>query len=217
MPRDEARAALALAPGRFTILQLGRMVPRKGVDTVIEAVALLRAAHGVDAELVVVGGDAQLGGRDGAELARLRGLAHTLGIAAHAHFAGQQPRAALRLYYGAADVFVTTPWYEPFGITPVEAMACARPVIGAEVGGIKSTVVDGSTGFLVPPRDPQALAARLARLQRDPALARAMGEAGLRRAYRHYTWRTVAQQIADIYAAVLAEARARAPIDLTQP
>jgi glycosyltransferase involved in cell wall biosynthesis len=215
MPRAEARAALALAPGRFTVLQLGRMVPRKGVDTVIEAVALLRAAHGIDAELLVVGGDAQPGGRDGAELARLRALAHTLGIADHVHFAGQQPRAALRLWYGAADAFATTPWYEPFGITPVEAMACARPVVGAAVGGIKSTVVDGTTGFLVPARDPQALAAHLVRLQRDPVLARAMGEAGLRRAYRHYTWRTVAQQVAGIYAAVLAEARA--PIAVTQP
>jgi glycosyltransferase involved in cell wall biosynthesis len=215
MPRDEARAALGLAPGRYAVLQLGRMVPRKGVDTVIEAVALLRAAHGIDAELLVVGGDAQPGGRDGAELARLRTLAHALGIAGHVRFVGQQPRAALRLWYGAADAFATTPWYEPFGITPVEAMACARPVVGADVGGIKSTVVDGATGFLVPARDPQALAARLASLQRDPLLARTMGEAGLRRAYRHYTWRTVAQQVAGIYAAVLAEARA--PIALTQP
>jgi glycosyltransferase involved in cell wall biosynthesis len=75
--------ALALAPGRFTVLQLGRMVPRKGVGTVIEAVALVRGAHGIAAELLVVGGDAQPGGRDGAELARLRALARTLGIASH--------------------------------------------------------------------------------------------------------------------------------------
>jgi glycosyltransferase involved in cell wall biosynthesis len=215
MPRAEARAALALVPGRFTVLQLGRMVPRKGVDTVIEAVALLRAAHGIDAGLLVVGGDAQPGGRDGAELARLYALADAVGFAGHVLFAGQQPRAALRLWYGAADVFATTPWYEPFGITPVEAMACARPVVGADVGGIKCTVVDGATGFRVPPRDPHALAARLARLQRDPLLARTMGDAGLRRAYRHYTWHTVAQQVAAIYAAVLAEARA--PIAVTQP
>jgi glycosyltransferase involved in cell wall biosynthesis len=96
-------------------------------------------------------------------------------------------------------------------------MACARPVVGAEVGGIKSTVVDGSTGFLVPSRDPQAVAERLATLWRNPLLARSMGDAGLRRAYRHYTWRSVAQQVAAVYAAVLAEARARATFDLTQP
>jgi D-inositol-3-phosphate glycosyltransferase len=210
----EARRMLGLAPGRFTVLQLGRIVPRKGVDTVIQATALLRDLRAIDAQLLVVGGEVDAGGREGPEMARLRALAHRLGIAAHVHFLGQQPRAALRHYYGAADVFVTTPWYEPFGITPVEAMACARPVIGAEVGGIKSTVVDGGTGFLVPSRDPQAVADRLATLHANPQLARSMGEAGLRRAYRHYTWRTVAHQVAAVYTAVLAEARSPVPTAL---
>jgi glycosyltransferase involved in cell wall biosynthesis len=218
-PQDqlEARSLLGLDPGRFTLLQLGRMVPRKGVDTVIQATALLRSRHGIDAQLLVVGGDTHAGGRDGAEMDRLRALAARLGILEHVRFAGQKPRAELRTWYSAADAFVTTPWYEPFGITPVEAMACARPVVGSEVGGIKSTVVDGGTGFLVPSRDPQAVAERLATLQRNPLLARTMGDAGLRRAYRHYTWRSVAQQVAAVYAAVLAEAQARAPIHLTQP
>jgi len=225
MDKAAARALLGLDRTCFTVLQLGRVVPRKGIDTVIEAIALLRDRHGIDARLLVVGGNLggdpdgklQAGGRDRPELARLRALAHRLGIGADVHFTGQKPRAELRHYYAAADVFVTTPWYEPFGITPVEAMACARPVIGAEVGGIKSTVVDGSTGFLVPSRDPRAVADRLATLQRNPGLARAMGEAGLRRAGLHYTWRIVARQVAAVYAAVLAEARAPLPIDLTQP
>ena len=204
VPRAAARAQLGLPPGRFVVLQLGRMVPRKGVDTVIQGLALLRERHGVDAELVVAGGG-QAG--DDPELTRLAQLTHQLGLDGQVRFVGQQPRAALRLWYGAADVFVTTPWYEPFGITPVEAMACARPVIGSEVGGIKSTVVDGLTGFLIPSRDPRALAERLAQLHADPALALRMGEAGLQRAYRHYTWRAVAQQAAAIYAAVLDETR----------
>lgn len=208
MERAAARSLLGLDRARFTVLQLGRIVPRKGVDTVIEAIALLRTRHGIDARLLVVGGDFHAGGRDGPELARLQALARQLGVAADVEFVGQKPRDALRHYYGAADVFVTTPWYEPFGITPVEAMACARPVIGSEVGGIKSTVVDGGTGFLVPSRDPQAVADRLAALQRNPGLARAMGEAGLRRAGLHYTWRHVARQVAAVYAAVLADAGA---------
>jgi glycosyltransferase involved in cell wall biosynthesis len=222
-PQDqlEARSQLGLefGPGasRFTVLQLGRMVPRKGVDTVIQATALLRSRHGIDAQLLVVGGDIRADGSGDPEIARLRSLAQRLGIPEHVRFVGQKPRAELRTWYSAADVFVTTPWYEPFGITPVEAMACARPVVGSEVGGIKSTVVDGSTGFLVPSRDPQAVADRLATLQRNPLLARTMGDAGLRRAYRHYTWRSVAQQVAAVYAGVLAEAQSRAPIDLTQP
>jgi glycosyltransferase involved in cell wall biosynthesis len=208
VPRDEARARLGLDPGKFIVLQLGRMVPRKGVDTVIQGVSMLRRDYGVDAELLVVGGDFdRIHGRDSPEMERLRALAAQLGIAPHVRFAGQKPRSELRYYYGAANAFVTTPWYEPFGITPVEAMACARPVIGSEVGGIKSTVVDGVTGFLVPSRDPQAVAERLATLHANPLLADSMGEEGLRRAYRHYTWRIVAQQAAAIYAAVLAETR----------
>jgi glycosyltransferase involved in cell wall biosynthesis len=93
-------------------------------------------------------------------------------------------------------------------------MACARPVVGSEVGGIKSTVLDGATGFLIPSRDPQAVADRLAALHRDPALAARMGDEGLRRAYQHYTWRTVAQQAATIYAAVLEESRTAVRADL---
>jgi glycosyltransferase involved in cell wall biosynthesis len=147
-------------------------------------------------------------------MARLRALACQLGIGEQVRFTGQKARDELRDYYGAANVFVTTPWYEPFGITPVEAMACARPVVGSEVGGIKSTVLDGATGFLIPSRDPQAVADRLAALHRDPALAARMGDEGLRRAYQHYTWRTVAQQAATIYAAVLEESRTAVRADL---
>ncbi|MBD8530262.1 MULTISPECIES: glycosyltransferase [unclassified Massilia] len=206
LPRLAARAQLGLAPGRFTVLHLGRLAPRKGIDTAFQGLAMLRERHRIDADLVVVGADDGREDRgEGAELARLKGLAHQLGIGAHVRFAGQQPRAALRLWYGAADVFVSTPWYEPFGITPVEAMACARPVIGAEVGGIKSTVVDGLTGFLIPSRDPRALAERLALLHADPALGRRMGEEGLLRAWRHYTWRAVARQACAVYATVLDE------------
>ena len=204
IPRRFARAQLGLSPDKFIVLQLGRMVPRKGVDTVIQGVALLRERHGVDAELLVVGGEEQRrDGRESPELMRLRALAAELRVDRYVHFTGRKDRSELRDYYGAADVFVTTPWYEPFGITPVEAMACARPVIGAEVGGIKSTVVDGESGFLIPSRDPQALAERLAVLHNNPKLAESMGDEGLRRAYQHYTWRTVARRAAEIYATVV--------------
>jgi glycosyltransferase involved in cell wall biosynthesis len=108
----------------------------------------------------------------------------------------------LRLFYNAADVFVTTPWYEPFGITPLEAMACARPVIGADVGGIRYSVAHQQTGLLVPPKDPVALAHCLAALKRDPQLARRMGAAGLQRAQDMFTWRSVAESLALVYARV---------------
>ena len=99
-------------------------------------------------------------------------------------------------------MFVTTPWYEPFGITPLEAMACGRPVVGSAVGGIQHTVVDGVTGFLVPPKDPGALAQRLAQLAANPALGAAMGRAGIRRVRADYTWDSVAARLLDLYAAI---------------
>ncbi|MGV3653242.1 MAG: glycosyltransferase, partial [Noviherbaspirillum sp.] len=139
------------------------------------------------------------------EIGRLKALAESLGVAQSVCFTGQRARSQLRYYYSAADVFITTPWYEPFGITPVEAMACGTPVVGSAVGGIKSTVVDGETGCLVPPNDPEALAARLAWLRRNPQLAKRLGWAGMRRAYQGYTWSTVAAAVAEVYGTVLRE------------
>jgi glycosyltransferase involved in cell wall biosynthesis len=202
--RATARATLGLPERDFIVLQLGRMVPRKGIDNVLHALRLLLDDHRIAARLLVVGGE---GGDDPMatpEIRRLAQLARTLGIDDQVSFAGAQPRHRLREYYSAADVFVTTPWYEPFGITPLEAMACATPVIGSAVGGILSTVLDRQTGFLVPPNDPPALAEQLARLHRDPALAQRMGWTGLRRAQRHFTWDRVAMQMASVYRAVLA-------------
>jgi hypothetical protein len=196
----DARQQLGLDRDEFIILQLGRMVPRKGVDNVIRAVALLRHQYQVQARLLVVGGNAtEPDPVTTPELGRLMALAQSLGIEQSISFTGQRPRDQLRYYYSAANVFVTTPWYEPFGITPVEAMACGTPVVGTAVGGIKTTVVDGETGYLVPPKDPVVLAERLAWLHQHPQVAQRMGWAGMRRAYQHFTWRHVATQLADVY------------------
>jgi len=201
-----ARAELGLDPDEFIVLQLGRMVPRKGVDNVVRALATLKSDHGITARLLVVGGNtAQPDPQATAEIGKLMQLAQSLGIAQQVQFTGQRPRSVLRYYYSAANVFVTTPWYEPFGITPIEAMACGTPVIGSAVGGIKHTVVDGVTGYLVPPKQPLALAERLAWLYRHPRLAQRLGWAGMRRAYQHYTWRHIASQLLRVYVDVAAE------------
>jgi D-inositol-3-phosphate glycosyltransferase len=206
--RLEARRALGLADDEFVILQLGRMVPRKGVENVIRALAFLPSR--VKARLVVVGGESA-DPNDGRtpEITRLRAVARECGVSERVSFTGQRQREHLHSFYNACNVFVTTPWYEPFGITPLEAMACARPVVGSEVGGIKHSVVDGSTGFLVPPRDPQALADRLLRLHDAPELADEMGRAGLRRVRTQFTWDLVARDLADVYQEVSARREAR--------
>lgn len=200
MDRDEACREMGWDADAFTILQLGRMVPRKGVDNVIRALGVLRRSHGIDGKLYVVGGNStEPNERATPEIGRLRAVADEAGVSDLVAFVGRRGRESLRACYGASDVFVTTPWYEPFGITPVEAMACGRPVIGADVGGIRSTVKHGETGLLVPPNDPVALALGLARLARDPVLRRQMGLAGKRRAEQCFTWRQVARDLAQVY------------------
>jgi D-inositol-3-phosphate glycosyltransferase len=209
-PRDKAatRRRLGLALDEPIVLQLGRIVPRKGIDTVIEAVAKLDRAHGIRARLLVVGGPDRVVTRASApELGRLMDLAEQERVADLVTFVGRRDRNELADYYAAADVFVSTPWYEPFGITPLEAMACATPVIGADVGGIKYSVRDGETGFLVPPRDPAALADRLARLLGNRRLLAAFGANGLARVRREFTWRHVADALSDVYDDVLTENR----------
>jgi len=203
IPKGQARATLGLPADERIVLQLGRMVPRKGVDTVIEAIALLHQQR-LPARLVIVGGEsAEPDPEKTPEIGRLQALTRELGLQDRVIFAGQRPRESLKYYYSAADVFVTTPWYEPFGITPLEAMACGTPVIGSNVGGIKFTVKDGETGYLVPPRNAGELSDRLAFLYRHPHLLHLFGRQAMRHVARQFTWTKVASAIAGIYEAVL--------------
>ncbi len=203
LPRDAARAALGLATSEPIVLQVGRLVPRKGVDTVVRGVARLRQRHGVAARLVIVGGESTEPDPERTpEIGRLQRIAADEGIAGAVTFTGRRGREALKQFYSAADLFVTTPWYEPFGITPVEAMACGAPVIGSNVGGIKFSVRDGETGYLVPPNDPDALARRMADLLGCPKLLALFRRNAVRRVNEAFTWRGVAASLAAIYAEV---------------
>lgn len=208
-----ARRILHLHPDQPLLLQLGRVVPRKGIETAIRGIASLAERHGIRARLLVVGG--QNSDPDPIatpEIGRLRAVADAVGVGNQVIFTGGRPREVLRYYYSAADIFITTPWYEPFGITPLEAMACARPVIGSRVGGIKSTVLDGETGFLVPPRDPVAVADRVAELLGDGQRLDAFGAAGCRRAKDHFTWPKVAERIAQLYREVQSASQQPLPL-----
>ncbi len=193
--RDAAREMLGLSD-RPTVVYVGRLVARKGVDTLVEAFALL--PRRLNARLVIVGGEP--GGSP--EAARLAALAEDLGVSEKVCFAGSRPQEDLRHYYGAADVAVSVPHYEPFGMTPLEAMACATPVVGSRVGGIKTSVADGETGYLVSPKDPEALAERVLRLLSDPALQFRVGWAARRRIEKHYTWEHVATLADDAFSEV---------------
>jgi D-inositol-3-phosphate glycosyltransferase len=200
--RKEARRALGL-PDKPTVVYVGRLVPRKGVDTLIEAFALL--PRNLDTRLVIVGGEP--GGSP--EATSLSILTESLGISARVSFAGSRPREDLHRYYSAANAAVSVPHYEPFGMTPLEAMACATPVVGSRVGGIKTSVADGKSGYLIPPRDPQALARCLLRLLLDETSRDRMGRAARRRIEEHYTWERVSSLAAGAFSEITQKAVAR--------
>lgn len=204
IPKAQARATLNLPPDERIVLQLGRMVPRKGIDTAIRGVAALAYQHNLPTRLLIVGGEAS--DPDPGltpEIGRLQAIADELQMADRISFAGQRGRDVLKYYYSAADVFITTPWYEPFGITPLEAMACGTPVIGSDVGGIKFTVKQGETGYLIPPNDPVQLSERLAFLYRHPATLNLLGQQAIRHVAREFTWPKVTTAIAALYEEVL--------------
>lgn len=200
-----ARIALGLPPDQRVIVQLGRVVPRKGIDTVIRGLARLRQVHQVDARLLVVGGESERPDAEATpEIGRLQQIADQEGVGDAVTLVGRRGREVLKYYYSAADIFVSTPWYEPFGITPVEAMACGTPVVGSNVGGIKFTVRDGETGYLVAPDDPVALGERLAHLYKHPKLLSVFRKQAIRRVNDLFTWQKVAVAASDLYESVLA-------------
>ena len=202
--RTEARWWLGLDADTPTVVYVGRMLPRKDVRNVVRAVALLARQRALPVRLLLVGGETvEPDPAATPEIGVLRQLAEDLGIGDRVIFTGKRQADELRWYYGAGDVSVTTPWYEPFGLTPLEGMACGRPVVGSAVGGITYTIADGVTGFLVPPRDPAALADRLEQLLTNPALRDQLGRAARERVEREFTWDRVVERTAALYGAVL--------------
>ena len=185
---------------RFRIATIGRLVPRKGVDTVIQALARLAESGRRDIELLIVGGSVAKERVAGdPEARRLRDLAEALGVGGQVIFTGQVSRDAMPQLMRSLDAVVCCPWYEPFGIVPLEAMASGVPTIVAAVGGLAETTVDGVTGLHVPPKDPAALADAVAALADDPERRARLGAAGVQRARSRYTWDRVAADTERIY------------------
>ncbi|MFF9901045.1 glycosyltransferase [Streptomyces longispororuber] len=180
------------------LLQLGRLVPRKGAAVTVAALAELP-----ETELVVVGGPPPDRIGTDPEARRLRELAREAGVSDRVRFTGGVPCEDVPPLLRSADVVVCPADYEPFGIVPLEAMACGRPVVASAVGGQLDTVADPATGRLVPPRDPKALARAVAELLADPAVREACGAAGRRRVLSRYGWSSVAAATEAAYCTVL--------------
>lgn len=184
----------AFRSGRRRIVAVGRLVPRKGFDTVIESLTTVPAA-----ELVIVGGPRRSELDTVPETSRLRKLAADLGVADRVSLLGSLAREDMPALLRSADVVTCTPWYEPFGVVPLEAMACGAPVVASAVGGMLDTVVHDVTGLLIPPRDPRACANAVNAILRDRRAASGFGAAGRERACSRYSWDRIATDMLRVY------------------
>ena len=180
-----------------------RLVPRKGVADVIRA---MQELPGV--ELVVAGGRTLAELDEDPEHQRLADLAHAYGVADAVRFTGSLVPADVAALLRSADLSVCTPAYEPFGIAPIEAMACGTPVVGSSVGGLLDTVLPGCTGVLVPPGRPDRIAAAVRALLGDDARRARMARQAASVARERYDWRTIVTRVAASYQTAIDEADA---------
>jgi glycosyltransferase involved in cell wall biosynthesis len=186
-----ARAHLGLPGDGPIVTFVGKLVPRKGVDTLIEAFGLLGRRPG-GAPLLVAAGIGEMRGA-------LERRAADLGIADRVRFVGKVAHDDVGWWMSAGDLFVLPSLSEGLPTVVCEAMNCGRPVVATAVDGTPEIVRDGETGILVPPGDAAALAAALARVLDDPALAGRMSEAALRIGREEYTWAANARRMSAIY------------------
>jgi glycosyltransferase involved in cell wall biosynthesis len=174
---------------RPTLVHLGRVRRYKSIDVVIRAFALVRASL-ADARLVIIG--------DGPELPALRALARTLGLGESVEFSGHLPAAAIVETLNRCHVVLNASPKEGWGLTVVEANACGVPVVGSDSPGLRDSIRDGETGFLVAPGDAAAFARRALELLRDDALRARMSGAALAWA-ASLTWERTAREMEDLF------------------
>jgi glycosyltransferase involved in cell wall biosynthesis len=167
---------------------------RDGLETVVRALAEIP-----DAELIIVGGPARPMLRRDEECCDLARLAGRLGVSDRVKFAGQVSQDDMPALLRSADLMIDVSWYEPFGMASLEAMACGTPVIASAIGGHLDTVVDGTTGLLVAPGQPKALARRIRKLLANPMLLEGFGIAAADRAQARYSWERIGRETLAVY------------------
>ncbi len=209
LPRAEARAAIDIPPEDRIVLFVGRIDPIKGIDTLIEAADLMVSSGNLQPQptFLLVGGDLDDDGQPTGPLAKVAVDLHERGIAADFRLVGSQPQNRLPLYYAAADVVAVPSRYESFGLVAVEALACGAPVVASRAGGLRFTIEEGETGYLVKPQSPVALANALTTILNDDALRQSMATAAPLSVAR-YDWPQIAQQVIHVYRRLAAGHRA---------
>jgi glycosyltransferase involved in cell wall biosynthesis len=182
-------------------LAVARLVERKGIADLIQAIASLERGR-YELEIVGTGPDEE----------QLRELARLLGVSSEVRFTGSVDRDAIPGHYRDADIFVLASWEEAFGNVFAEALASGLPVVGSTVGGIPELIEHGRNGYLVPPREPRALAAAIRHLADHPELRAEIGRRNRAQAEANLSWARATTRYLSLYNGVLRRAPARAPL-----
>ena len=201
-PIDKATAKerVGIPPHHQNLIFAGRIEPLKGIDTLLKSICLIRSHHPRlvdDVCVAIIGGDPWAKSPD-AEMARLQQMRSDLGISDLVTFIGAKDQDVLPYYYAAAEVVIMPSHYESFGMVALEAMAMGTPVVASEVGGLAFLVQDGRNGYLVPSRDPEALAERIFELLTNPLCRRQLGRYAQENA-QQYAWSNIVDRMMVMY------------------
>jgi D-inositol-3-phosphate glycosyltransferase len=199
--RSEARTWVGVPAGHRMLLFVGRIEPLKGIDNILEAVALLGSeSPGLldDVCMCVIGGEISDREPLDPEIARLMALRDQLGLGERVTFLGARDQDVLQYYYSAAEALIMPSDYESFGMVALEAMACGTPVIASEVGGLAFLVEDGVNGFSVPTREPAALADQMRTILTDATLQATISSAA-RQTAAQYGWPLIADRLLKVF------------------
>lgn len=205
--RQEARQQLGIATDAKVVLYVGRFDRRKGIETLVQAVAKSSLRESCDLKLFIAGGS-RPGQSDGIERDRIEKIVAEQGIGDLTRFPGRVEDSDMPLYYSAADVCVVPSHYEPFGLVAIEAMANRTPVVASNVGGLQFTVVPEVTGLLVPPKDEVAFAQAIDRILINPDWRDQLGQMGRQRVEIAFSWNSVALRLSHLYTKLLCQAAA---------
>jgi len=206
IPRDEAKEYIGIPPCERMLLFVGRLEPLKGLDVLIEAIGIMQQKGKLSENpfcLAIIGGESEGSTEQaGIEMTRIKSLSEQYGLNDLVTFLGKQSQDSLPYYYSAAEAVVVPSQYESFGMVALEAMACGRPVVASQIGGLAYLVQDGVTGFTVPVDDPKELANRLTSLLQDSDLREQMGKQAVQVA-QEYAWEKIAIKMMVLYESML--------------
>ncbi|MCE5260260.1 MAG: glycosyltransferase [Chloroflexi bacterium] len=201
MPKQLAYAEVGVPPNKKLLVFIGRLDPVKGLKYLLQALCELSKMNPKLVQelcLAIIGGDRE------SHLQALREdidcitQIKDIGLDDMVFFYGPQAQERLPAYYSAAEICVMPSLYESFGMVALEAMACGTPVIASRVGGLTFTIRDGETGFLVPERNPKALAEKISLVMEDACLRHRLSHRAQQVA-QSYSWETVADQLVNLY------------------